>query len=155
MFDFSPTSTSHLSLSAPGAPVQMNLHTMGTQLSPAMLNVFDSVAIMLLIPCVDRGRNDARDQLSFALLQCSAPILCSESSSPKVAHSPPSPLLPSPSPHPLRSLFTHLPLSSPPQSTRVLHASTSFPACLPRVLEMGSNRCPSLRRLSYPLSSIC
>ena len=76
MFDFSPTSTSHLSLSAPAAPVQMNLHTMGTQLSPAMLNVFDSVAIMLLIPCVDRGRNDARDQLSLsssALLQFSAP----------------------------------------------------------------------------------
>jgi peptide/histidine transporter 3/4 len=35
--------------------LQMNLHTMGTELSPATLNVFDSVVIMLLIPCVDRG----------------------------------------------------------------------------------------------------
>ena len=34
---------------------QMDLHTMGTMLSPATLNVFDSVAIMLLIPAVDRG----------------------------------------------------------------------------------------------------
>ena len=32
-----------------GGSFQMNLHTMGTELSPATLNVFDSVAIMLCV----------------------------------------------------------------------------------------------------------
>ena len=42
---------------------QMNLLTLGTKLSPATLQVFDSLVIMLLIPLVDRGLYPMLDRL--------------------------------------------------------------------------------------------
>jgi len=46
---------------------QMDLHVFGFKLSPATLNVFDSLVIMLLIPIVDRGVYPLLQRLGLGL----------------------------------------------------------------------------------------